>query len=124
MPAGRPSKYNDEILEKSTAYIENYKEYGDMIPSIAGLARFLKVSRETIHAWDREEGKEEFSDIIRDLLAEQDRVLQNGGLSGDFNSTISKLLMSKHGHIEEKNLDVTTNGESLNDWHLHVKAPD
>jgi hypothetical protein len=81
MPAGRPSKYNDEILEKSTAYIEYYKEYGDMIPSIAGLARFLKVSRETIHAWDREEGKEEFSDIIRDLLAEQDRVLQNGARS-------------------------------------------
>jgi hypothetical protein len=124
MAMGRPSKYTDEILEKAKDYIENFEQYGDVIPNVAGLACELGVARETVHAWCRDEDKEDFSHIVEQMMAKQDRTLQSGGLNGKFNSSISKLLMSKHGHIEEKNVDVTTNGESLNDWHLHVKAPD
>lgn len=104
MPVGRPTKYNEEILEKTRDYIENYADVGDMIPSIAGLSVVLGVSRETIYDWSKQEEKKAFSDILQKLLSTQERVLFNNGLNGTFNSNICKLALGKHGYSDKQEL--------------------
>jgi hypothetical protein len=98
----RPTDYNQEIVEKTKEYIKTYEMQGDMIPSIEGLSAFIEVNRSTIYRWAAEEGKEEFKDTLEDLNAKQKRVLLNKGLSGDFNSNITKLALGNHG-MSEKN---------------------
>ena len=97
MPAGRPTDYNEDILVKANEYLINYAEHGDKIPSVEGLVRVIGIARGTAHRWAKEEGKEEFSDILANINEEQKRVLINNGLSGDFNSNITKLVLGKHG---------------------------
>lgn len=100
MPAGRPTKYNDELLEKARDYLVHYEDYDDVVPSIAGLSVVLKISRDTVHTWAKEEDKEEFSDIVAQLMGKQEKTLLSGGLRGDYNPTIAKLLLTKHNYSE------------------------
>jgi DNA-packaging protein gp3 len=72
------------------------------VPSIEGLAVFLDVSRETIYDWDKK--YPEFSDILRKLQAKQTEMLIDGGLSGRYNPTIAKLLLSKQGYVEKQEI--------------------
>ncbi len=102
---GRPTKYTDELVEKAKAYITDYAIYGDVIPSIAGLSSALKVSRSILYKWEEE--KQDFLDILREIKAEQEKVLLNKGLIGDFNSAITKLVLGKHGYHDRQDLDIT-----------------
>ena len=97
---GRPSKYTPEVIRKAKDYIENYEQYGDSIPSIAGLSQELDIARETLQVWKNDKNKSEFSNIIKALSAAQERKLLNGGLNSSLNSTITKLVLSKHGYTE------------------------
>jgi hypothetical protein len=112
MPAGRPTKYNDQILIDSKDYLEKYGELGDPVPTIAGLACELNVSRGTLYDWAEEEGKEEFSDILEALMAKQERVLAGKGLTGDFNPNITKMMLTKHGYSDKQ--DVNLGGQKDN----------
>jgi hypothetical protein len=109
---GRPTDYGPGILELTRDYLSNYPNFGDAIPSIAGLSTFLKIARSTIYEWAKHEDKKEFSDILEDILSDQERTLINKGLKGEFNSTITKLALGKHGYKD--NADVTSGGEKLN----------
>ena len=101
---GRPTKYNDQTIPITLDYLNNFKEYGDMVPSVAGLADYLEVCRETLYEWARHEDKSEFSDILKRILTRQEKTLFNGGLSGDFNSNIAKLALGKHGYSDKQEL--------------------
>lgn len=79
------------------------------MPSKGGLAFHLKVSRETLYQWARE--NKEFSDIMEEMSSKQEEYLINKGLSGDYNPTIAKVLLTKHGYRE--GTDVTTNDKDL-----------
>lgn len=107
-PGGRPSKLDAAFIQKAEEYLLGYEELGDVIPSIAGLALFTRVRRATIHAWMAgelpdvdERFKTQFSDIISELQEAQEQKLLNGGLSGAFNSTITKLVLSKHDYSDK-----------------------
>lgn len=104
----RPTKYNEEILRKTVAYIasceDDLKNRIVNLPSIEGLAYEIGISRSTIYEWQKE--NKEFSDILEDLLAKQARALLNNGLSGSYNSTIAKVILTKHGFRE--GIDTTT----------------
>ena len=102
---GRPTKYTDELVKKAKAYITDYAIYGDVIPSIAGLSSYLKVNRSSLYEW--ESLYKDFSDILRAIKAEQEKVLINKGLIGDFNSAITKLVLGKHGYHDRQDLDIT-----------------
>lgn len=106
MPAGRPTKYTEDFLKVARDYLVNFESVGDSIPSIAGLAVVSGINRDTLHTWAKEEGKEEFSDILGDILAKQEKTLINKGLEGDFNSTIVKLVLGKHGYHEKVDSNV------------------
>lgn len=113
MSGGRPTKYSDELLAKAEDYIVNYKDHEDLIPSAAGLACVLGIVKSTLYKWGEE--KPEFSDLLGRLQQKQEKVLLTGGLSGTMNSTITKLVLSKHDYSDkvESNVDHTTKGDKI-----------
>ena len=94
----RPTKYSTAILEKARHYLDHYEEYGDVIPSAVGLSLALDITRSTLYAWAKDEDKKIFSDILERINIKQECVLLDNGLTGKFNSAITKLVLGKHGY--------------------------
>ena len=124
MAGGRPSKYTPELLEQAREYIENYQNYGDMIPSIAGMSCELNIAESTLYAWALDESKE-FSEILAQCKTKQLRTLVNGGLSGDLNSNIVKLTLGKHGYHDKQDQEVSGPGGKPQEhkWIVEVVHP-
>jgi len=101
MPASPPTKYTPEFLAKARKYIQTWELTGDKIPSHAGLCVFTSISKTCMYDWEKQEGKEEISDMLKEIMVLQERVLLNMGLSGDFNPTITKLVLSKHKYHDK-----------------------
>ena len=113
MPAGRPTDYTPELVEKAWAYANGgWAEVGDPVPSVAGLACEIGISRETCHAWAKDEAKE-FSDILKAIAKSQERQLVRGGLSNAFNSSITKMMMTKHEYSDRVETDHTSSDGSM-----------
>ena len=111
---GRPSKYTPDLIEKAEAYVDGgWADEGDLIPSVAGLAVILDVRRETLHVWANDPEKEQFSNILGKLSEKQENILLQNGLANRFNSTITKLVLSKHGYSDKVEQDVTSGGEKI-----------
>lgn len=98
-PVGRPTVATPENIKKAEAYLRNWEEAETTpsgVPTVEQLAWTLGISRESLYA------REEFSDILERLKQIQAYLLVNNGLSGDYNSTIAKLILSsKHGYVEK-----------------------
>ena len=134
MPAGRPTKFDSTMTGKARAYLATWNLIRDpaqpdnpdawMIdpdstaPCIEGLSLALHVSRSRIYEWlERKdegdyEGITEFQDIVGEVLCKEAEILKRMGLKGAFNSSITKLLLSKHGYRD--GIDVTTKDKELN----------
>lgn len=125
MAGGRPSIYTPELIAKAQNYAENYADYGDLVPSIAGLACELGITRETCRAWGLDEDKQEFSVILDKIMKGQERKLINGGLKGDFNSPITKMMLTKHGYSDKVEQDNTSSDGSMSPSPtvIHLVAP-
>jgi hypothetical protein len=108
---GRPSILSDCIEPAKKYLMGGYIEVEDAIPSIAGLACYLGVARSAIYRWGKEEG--EFKDILEGILSMQERKLLSGGLKGDFNPTIAKLILTKHGYSDRAEIDNTSSDGSM-----------
>lgn len=120
MAGGRPTDYNEEILAKANDYLTNRPD-DEVVHTVAGLAVHLHISRETVYDWAKQDDKKEFSDIVVEILSNQERALVNKGLKGEFNSTIAKLLLAKHGYKEES--DITTGGNAIFTWQKDKPEP-
>lgn len=113
MPGGRPTIYSDEMVRKARLYVKggfkNPEEPGEdpeVIPTVEGLAYLLGISVETCYVWAKEEGKEEFSEVLAELKKKQARILLSGGLAGGYSPVISKLLLvSKHGYEDKSQVE-------------------
>ena len=101
---GRPTKYSEEIIKKTRSYIENYRNFGEVIPSIEGLALVLKVNRDTIYEWKNK--FKEFSDMVEALQLKQTKLLLNLGLLNKINPSIAKLLLAKQGYTEKQEMEI------------------
>jgi hypothetical protein len=100
MAGGRPTDYTPKIIKAAWDYANGgWIKAGDKVPSVAGLACEIGISRETCHAWARDDDNE-FSDILKLISRKQERELLNNGLSGDFNYSITKMMLSKHGYSD------------------------
>lgn len=110
-PPGRPSIYTPELVEQARAYLTDYAKHGDAFPNVAGLAVALGTHRDTLYAWARDETKPEFSDILAKIKTRQEAVLLSKGATGEFNSVISKMLLSsKHGYHEIQSVEHSGRG--------------
>jgi len=104
----RPTKYNKEIIEKARDYLENFNEtYNHAIPSVAGLAKVLGLNRDTLYDWASQDEKKDFSDILRQVVSDQEYVLLDMGLKGLYNPTITKLALGKHGYHDKQDSQVS-----------------
>lgn len=126
---GRPSKYNDEVQEAADHYVSNYQEYGDLVPTVVGLALVCDVVAKTIYNWATDENPR-FLHTVNKIEMLQHRGLVNGGLSGDFNNSITKMMLaSNHGYSESQKIDHTSSdssmspkGRSLDDFYEDVQT--
>ena len=111
-PVGRPSELTPEVFECAWAYLRGgYKNVPTLVPSVAGLAFVLGKSRECMYEWARQNN--EFSDILNGIAVVQEMLLINGGLSGDFNSAITKMMMTKHGYSDKIESNLTSSDGSM-----------
>lgn len=113
---GCPSKLNDELIARAKEYLfGGYSELGDVVPSVAGLSCYLAIARSTTYEYAKQ-GSElgrEFSDIVEGILSLQENKLINGGLKGEFNSSIAKLMLAKHGYSEKQEVDHKSSDSSM-----------
>jgi len=125
----RPCEYKDEYVEKAKEYLEQCQdeEYqltkssgGNVetwenkikvkLPTIEGFSRFLGVAVSSLYEWEKK--FPEFSKALGEIKTEQKERLLDKGLSGHYNSTIAKLILSSnHGMTERQ--DVTTKGREM-----------
>jgi len=103
-PEGRPYGLTPEVVLSSRYYLENWQnlDKDDIIPSIEGLAYYLDVSRKTLYNWANDEKNVEFLHIFEKIKVKQAKVLISNGLRGDFNSAITKLMLTKHDYRDAK----------------------
>lgn len=116
MTLGRPTKLTLELIELARAYAQDKDtmDTKESLPTIERLSILLDVHRDTLYQWEKE--NESFSDILRKLRAAQaDKLVQNS-LIGKYNPVITKLMLSKHGYVEQSATDITTKGESINQY--------
>lgn len=124
MAGGRPTDLTPALLAKAKGYLASLKPdlYNEVsktwdvdLPSVAGLACYLDVSRETIYAWAKDEENVVISDTLTKVQRTQEQKLIKGGVGGAYNPSFSKLLMTKHGYADKVDSDVTTGGEKINE---------
>lgn len=128
---GRPTKYDESFVEKAEEYLElhqdeevqvvkqsseKYEMFDNKLkvklPTIEGFARFLGVNKTTLYEWEKDH--KDFSNALDKIRTEQQERLINSGLSGDYNSTIAKLILSSnHGMREKTDTDLTTGGLAI-----------
>ncbi len=109
---GRPTKLDDELKAKAEKYLNGgHLQRGDVVPSIAGLARYLNVARQTVTNFGEQDS--DFLGTLESIKAEQERLLLNNGLTGDFNSTIAKLALTNHGYSDKAQVDNTSSDGSM-----------
>ena len=123
MPAGRPSKYSGEMLEKAVFYVDNYQSLGDRVPSIVGLCLHLDIARPTAYDWAGDGNHEEFSYILGKCQDVQHNKLLNGGLGGEFNANITKMMLTKHGYSDKQEIDHTSAGEQVTGLNVTFVKP-
>ena len=113
MPAGRPSDYTPKLIEAAWSYVNGgWREAGDKVPSVAGLACEIGVRRETCHVWANDP-ENEFSNILKVIAEKQERELLNNGLDGTFNPPITKMMLSKHGYSDRVENDHKSSDGSM-----------
>jgi hypothetical protein len=98
---GRPSEYSQEIVDQAWEYIENYAEHEHAVPSVVGLCSVINRGKSTLYDWAKDPEKE-FSDILEAIKEKQELVTFNKALKGDYNATIAKLLLGKHGYSDKQ----------------------
>ena len=98
---GRPTKLTPELIALAKEHLSTFDISAyTLLPTIEGLALELKISRETIYQWEKED--EEFSDIVREIREKQAQKLIQLALAGKYNASIAKLILSgKHGYVEK-----------------------
>ena len=96
----RPTKYNSDMLAIANGYLDNYTR---VIPSVEDLSIHLDIAMSTVHAWARVHP--EFSGALDRIKKEQMLKVMDGGLMGDYNAAISKLVLHNHGYSDKTEVD-------------------
>lgn len=108
---GRPSELAECLVRAKKYLLGGFKDVEEVVPSIAGLACYLGKSRSRVYEYGKL--NEEFQDTLEAIQSLQESLLVNKGLTGDFNATITKLMLSNHGYSEKQEIDHTSSDSSM-----------
>ncbi len=108
---GRPSELSECLIKAKEYLLGGYEIFGDVVPSVAGLACYLGKSREAMYEYARKDN--EFSDTLEAIKTVQENKLINKGLTGEFNSPIVKLMLANHGYSEKQSIDHQSSDGSM-----------
>jgi hypothetical protein len=120
MAMGRPTTYDQEVVNKAWEYANGaWRDTSKTVPSIVGMCRYINRSKSIVYDWAKDPEKD-FSDILSAIMETQEDLLKEGGLIGDFNSTIAKLFLTKHGYSDKQEIqqDTRITFEQLSDEDL------
>ena len=96
---GRPSKYNPIVINPLVEeYLQGCTRENTKLPSIEGLALFLKVNPDTIYEWSQKHV--EFSDtLVRLRILQKEEIINSAFYGGrEINSNVGLfLLRTNHG---------------------------
>lgn len=110
---GRPTKYNDGMIDRANDYIQSCGRESTELPTIEGLALTLQVDDTTLLSWAEKNPK--FLATIKNLKFKQKNQLINDGLYGgkEINAAMAIfLLKANHGMIETERKEITgVNGQ-------------
>lgn len=101
-----------ELIEKGFEYLQNYKQAGDVVPSLAGMAHYLDTSKAQLQAW-LADGDEELADLVARLDTMQEKRLLRDGLLGNFNQTVTKMMLAKFGYMDKAQVDNISSDGSM-----------
>ena len=109
---GRPSELTEEVIKRALVYLcDGFLDVNQVVPTVAGLACYLGKSRNRMYEWAKI--SQEFRDILEGIATTQESLLVNGGLRGDFNAPVTKMMLTKHGYSDKIEQDVTSNGQTV-----------
>lgn len=134
---GRPSEYNFEELDKqideylATCYDE-YKtdKFPDgtvktrlivSLPTFEGFMIYTGIPSTTFYEWKAK--YKEFSESLERILFRQKQALIDKGISGEYNSTIGKLILSSNHGMRERN-DMTSDDKPIQSNTIVIKRMD
>ncbi len=118
---GGVTKYNPDILIRTNEYIkqavdgwERYyvnnikkktfvNKFNVKLPSLAGLANYLDTTKKVLLEWGSK--YEEFRNLLDKIQILQEERLLNKGISGEYNSNIAKLILTKHGYSDKQEVE-------------------
>lgn len=112
--------FDGEKYEKATRYvatcIDTWTETENprldvACPSVEGLAAYLDTTKANVERWRRDNPF--FNELVEKVLNAQAVRLINGGLSGQYNPSIAKVMLSRHGYIEKGEVDFSSGGKPL-----------
>lgn len=113
---GRATEYTEAMLEKAKEYVAGNN---DAISSVAGLAVYMGICRATVYKW--KDDNPEFADTLARLLTMQEHQALNNGITGEFNATITKLVLANHGYSDKQEIEQTTNFAMVSDEPLSAE---
>lgn len=125
MAGGRPTSWSLELEEKAWEYVNGgWRDVEHAVPMVVGLCSFIDRSSTAVYEWEKDEDKE-FKDIVKAIKEAQHLELFNKSLTGEYNASMSKLMLTKHGYSDKIDNDVTTGGKPIkNEWHIHPVTAD
>ena len=126
---GRPTKYNEDMQQLADSYVYDWESIGDKIPSRVGLCRFIGINKTTSYEWAKVHP--DFSNTLGVIETLQEYVALNKGVTGEFNSTIVKLIMANFGYSDSSKIDhrssdgsMSPKGKSLDDFYDEDECTD
>ena len=107
-------------IKAARLYQANYEtEHGDLVPSVIGLARAMRIPRTRLTALlakhpdemkkitpNQRANKLEMIEILGEINDMQHHLLLQGGLGGTMNSNIVKLMLGKHGYSDKQDTTI------------------
>jgi hypothetical protein len=126
---GRPLKYKESFNDEVDKYLDQcqdsveefHKTRGDKsdtyervqkvkLPTIVGFSVYLGVNETTVYDWAKKYPS--FSQSLGRIKDVQHQKLIDGGVSGTYNSTIAKLMLSSNHGYKEKS-DITSDDKPV-----------
>ena len=108
----RPTDYTEDLLDTAYDYVSNCP---DVVHTVVGLCLHIGIAKSTAYRWI-EEGKDEFKDIVDTVADLQEQKLVTNGLTNEFNASITKLMLTKHGYTDKVESTNTNIELSHEEW--------